>query len=187
MDDYDIRFDMLYGEAPKPKRKRTRGGPVGHPALPQIAELRTFEQALAALNPQQQLFIKHFLSHGVALRAATEAGFKSGNLRLAAGRIKSNKHVAHAIALGRQEVIKKVAADGLTGAEAYVKQIEDKITKAEGEAQYNAVASLLALKGKALGLLVEKVEQTVHANGFVLQISTEIPPGQVIEHENAAT
>jgi hypothetical protein len=174
---------ILYG---KPTR---RSGAVGHPSLTKLETLTTFEQALATLNPQRAKFVERYLVHGNGKLAATEAGVVSANMRLAADRIRRDSHVRHAIKLGKARVVEKLATDGLMGAEAYVKQIEEKIIKAELEGQFNAVASLLALKGKALGLLVDKSEATVHQSGYVLQI-VELPPdhwdkSKTIEHDSA--
>jgi hypothetical protein len=116
-----------------------------------------------------------YLVHGDGKRAATEAGFESKNMRLCADRVKRDPHVKHAIALGKARVVEKFASDGISGAEAYVKQIEEMVLKAEAEGQFNALASLLNLKGKALGLLVDKIDQTI-SKGFTLQIYTEPPP-----------
>lgn len=104
------------------------------------------------LNPKQRAFIKNYVTHGSALRAAKEAGYSIKSSSDAAFRLLRNKQVKQMIEEAR---IVSVKETGYTLAKA-MEEAKDVMDFAKETENANAYAKAVELRSKLNGLLVEK-------------------------------
>lgn len=151
----------------------------------------TLDGALTALNPRESDFVRHVLAgkqYADAYRLTSDVPIASSTAQTNGLRMASRVLVKHAIALGRKTGAVQ-AVTGLTyDMAAAVRELDEKIAKAEAAGQFTAVANLMQQKLKVHGLLVDR--QQVEQTGFVVSISGVdtsrlVNPPRIIEHQES--
>jgi hypothetical protein len=122
------------------------------------------------LTPRHQRFVERYLACGNAGQAAAETGFAPSGV----SRLLRRPAVAAAIAAARKTVQTKAEY----GLEAFIEELDDGAAFARETGNATALARFRELKGKAHGLLIEKIDQRV-SSGFricIAGIDDEQPP-----------
>lgn len=134
------------------------------------------------ISPRQLQFVKAYCAGKSGAEAARIAGYGKDPSKAA------ERPLANPLVKAEVDRVKSRVRDetGLT-AVAYMEQLKKREKEAAALKQSTAVSSLLALQGKAAGLLVEKVDQRVQGTGFAIHIEgirrpgEELVEGEVIE------
>ena len=111
-----------------------------------------FETAMAALSPRKQEFVKFYLKHGRLKQAAIDAGYSENG---ASSRAQALKHDTKVVAALKAHG-KECAAEIKYETEDAMRELERLIPLAVENKQFAAVATMVTLKAKLKGLLVEK-------------------------------
>lgn len=104
------------------------------------------------ISPKQLQWVKHFIETNNGRKAAILAGYSEPNAQKASGILKKNPLVIAELEKHRKQQI----AEGVYGKEKAMREIDMRIQRADEAGQHNAVATLMTLKAKVDGLLIER-------------------------------
>lgn len=111
---------------------------------------------MLALSRQQQEFVRNFLQHGNARRAAVEAGYSEKSAGSLAGNLKKNPKVAAAIEFERNRDKQKIE---WTKQQAF-EELQDIKALAKEKGQVVNVTKIIELQAKLTGFLDTKNDKT---------------------------
>lgn len=127
----------------------------------------TFAEACGRLTRQELTFVQKLLV-GTKQADAARTAFP-GKKSINAADLLRKPHIAHALELGRRELAVEVQRDAKYTVVEAIAEVDEKIKSAHARGADSAIASMLALKAKLAGLLVERHE--VQQAGFVINVS----------------
>lgn len=144
----------------------------------------TFAEAGAKLTRQELALVQGVLT-GMKPHDAARKAYPSKKT-INAAEILRKAHVAHALELGRRELAVEVQRDAKYSVVEAIAEVDEKIKAAHARGADSAIASMLALKAKLAGLLVDRSE--VQMAGFQIVVNGVDPskmagPARVIEGE----
>jgi hypothetical protein len=161
-------------QPPKRGRGRPRGSNNGpridkpYPGAPADWNSRRVPAAMLdprtkGLKPKQAAFVEVYCRLSDVTAAAREVGVSSSTAHYW---LRENKGVIDAIDAARKKVMVKAAY----GLEAFIDELDDGAAFARETGNATALARFRELKGKAHGLLVEKIDQRV-SSGLQIRIA----------------
>lgn len=127
------------------------------------------------LGPKQTAFLKHFIATGNATEAARLAGYSTANAAKTAMRLKHHPLIVAELEKHKVQSIQHGEYDR----QRAMKELDERIARADAVDQHSAVASLMQTKLKLNGLLVEKHQ--VQQAGFVVHLLLPLLPDQTGE------
>lgn len=117
---------------------------------------KKIQQKPRELNPRQAAFVANYLKMGDGQAAATAAGFpKASAKQRAYDLLHNNKVVMAAVAKARNAVAKKSEYN----LERLMDELNDGADFARETGNATALARFTELKAKAMGLLIERIDQ----------------------------
>lgn len=137
------------------------------PAVPSKADGETFAESCSKLTRQELTFVQKILI-GAKPKDAARTAFPSKKT-VNAAELERKPHIAHAIELGRRELAVEVQRDARYTVVEAIAEVDEKIKSAHARGADSAIASMLQLKAKLAGLLVDRHE--VQSAGFQIVVS----------------
>jgi hypothetical protein len=121
---------------------------------------KTFEEALTALNDEERSFVEHYITGGVATDAVRTTHPQLGNSEVVkvAARLMARHQVKSAIALGRLETAVQVREATKFNLQAAFDELGEAADFARATSNATALARIIELRARLLGLLVDKQE-----------------------------
>jgi hypothetical protein len=153
------------------------------PTVPASSD-ETFAEAGAKLTRQELQLVQLVLTGAKPADAARKAYPSKKTIN--ATEILRKTHVARALELGRRELAVEVQRDAKYSVVEAIAEVDEKIRSAHARGADSAIASMLALKAKLAGLLVDRHE--VQQAGFQIVVNGVDPsrmagPARVIDAE----
>lgn len=117
---------------------------------------KIIQQKPRAMTPRHMAFVEHYLKSGNGQAAAIAAGYAKSSAHARAHELlHSNKAVMAMVEKARQAVARK----GEFTLERLMEELNDGATFARETGNATALARFTELKAKAMGLLIERIDQ----------------------------
>lgn len=114
--------------------------------------------ASRGLNPKQQRFVAEYLKDLNATQAAIRAGYSERTANEQGSRLLANVSVREAVERGQGKIADKLE---LT-AERVLQDLEEVRVRALGDGQYAPAVRAIELRGKHIGMFVDRTETTAN-------------------------
>jgi phage terminase small subunit len=139
----------------------------------------------AGLNPQQERFVSEYLITSNGTRSAIAAGYSPKSAHSTSQDLLKHPAIKAAIAKG----VEKIREKGIYGLEMAMKETEEGMEFARATKNATALASILQLRAKLNGLVIEKMDHRMSGSfqiniegiGPARDVGPALNQGQVIE------